>query len=211
MVHVAPMGDLVGNQPAQQVWRCKDDPPIVADRAACRAASPAAPGISYRYRAYRNPGGGRLPQCLLAEPKARLVSKVALDPRSEALDWPATSQDAVGKRGLAWVRMVPVEKDVPPLEGDPAPWHQWLRSGKAAKLASHPVRLALGPLQCRSATYRPRNGQDQPLAGLVEPQSHRSRPRMGSNFDRPAERREMQRLRAAGRQGEIPGRRHLLR
>ena len=59
MIHVAAVSDLMRHHPAQQMRRSKDQPPVVADRAACRATAPAARGVADRDRADADSGAAR--------------------------------------------------------------------------------------------------------------------------------------------------------
>jgi hypothetical protein len=116
VIHVPPMGNLMRNQPAQQVRRSQDDPPAVSDRTAGRTASPTTAGVSDRNRADRYARFQSQFACYLAQPIAGLSAKISFYSRGKGLGRPAAPKPVIDQAGFARKSCIPVKSDAPSLE-----------------------------------------------------------------------------------------------
>ena len=92
MVHVDAVRDLMRHHPAAHFWRGQHEAPVVADRAAFRAASPARHGIADADRADRDPGAARGLGGVGRQQVAGTSPQPRLDPPGEAVERSAAGQ-----------------------------------------------------------------------------------------------------------------------
>lgn len=211
MIHVAAVRHFMRHQPAEKVRRRQDDPPVVADCAACRAASPAARRVADRdgsdrdARPLRGIGRG------FAKPAASHIPKEALDPAGKGIFRPAAAEFSVCKSRCARLRWVPVQSDCPSLDRDGCARMERLCRIDCRQLGLDPIGLLAGPFEGRPPAHPPGIAEQQQAAAFVNPKPDRARSGMGAEFDRPGEAGQAQQFRAACRQGAIPGRQRRFR
>ena len=106
------MRDLMRDQPAQQMWWRQNDPPVVTDRSAGRAAAPSAAGIPDAHRPDRHTGLCRHFRGDMAQTVAGFGSKEAFDPSGEGLKRPPTFQPAISEAWRPCRSFCPVKDDL---------------------------------------------------------------------------------------------------
>ena len=211
MVHVDPVSDLVRHHPTKNVRRSEDEPPIIADGAAGRAAAPAADRIANRDRPNCHPRGIRRRRGFPAEPRTGFGAEKSLDPRGECRSRTAALQPGFDNGRRSREPFVPMQLQRSAFERDRRSGQEGLGGFDAADLPLHPFGLTLRPFQRHPACHPTGAGQGEEAARLVEPEAKRPRAWMDSKFDWPGKAGQRQRLRAGGRQDATPNRPRRLR
>ena len=151
MIHMAAVSDLMRDDPAQQVRRGKDQPPVEPDRAACRAAAPAARGVANCYRSDADPGLHRNFRSFGTQPNSCLGPKIAFDPWRKGGFRPATAQDAGYQARSPGGDLHP--SAIPPYglqTGSPNP-DGMVRRAATRSAAPRPIPPAAAPIRPRRA------------------------------------------------------------
>lgn len=208
MVQMAAMGDLMRHNPLEQVRRRQDQSPIIANGSAGGAATPPARRIADRDRFDRYSGTlGHVGGCL-AQPAPCLGPKKTLNPASKAGLHSTTAERVSHTFWTSTKASLPLQPDLSAFKRDRRAGSEWLSRLYQDKLAIDPLTLPAGPIQRHPRLHPAGEGKDQPFAYFVEPKPDCTSARMWAEFDRPGKAGNSQGLRAAGRQGAIPDRRH---
>ena len=211
MVHVPAVGDLMGDDPAQQMgWR-QDQSPVVANGAAGRTAPPSAGGVADGYRPNGYAGIPRRRRGLGAEPLAGLAPQEAFYPSRKRKLWTTTLNRFLADARHTRERRIPSQRSVAAFEWDGGAGLKRLARLDPRQLRFDPASLALSPFERGLPADPPRASEGQQPACFVDAKAHRTSLGMNAKLDGPGEARQAQWLRAGGRQDAIPGRRHRLR
>ena len=185
MVHVHPVRDFVRDHPAAHVGRGKHQPPIVADRARRRTASPARRGIADADRSNHDPRTARSLGGLGGQQVACVALEPCLDPPGKAVAWPAADQPLALQPGRSRPVGLPLKHDLDPFDRNDFARLERAFRRKLGKLRLDPGALADCPVERGLAAGAWRAGQQQLALAGIEPEAQSAGLGMMTDLDRP--------------------------
>ena len=205
MIHMQAVRHFVRDHPPADVRGRHHQSPIVANGARRRATAPSRLGVANRHGADGDPGAFRDLACFGRQDRSSFRAQPSLDPSTHAFERTANDQSAVYPFDPSAGGRLPVDHMPDPVDRDARSGLDGFAGWLCGDLSFHPLALACGPIERCSAAGARRTGQPDFTAPRIEPQFQTARARVDNDRDRPG---KVRMVKAAGRQGAIPGRRH---